>query len=313
MSRRAPVALALAAFALLAMGCATDTRAKGIAAEYHNIANAYVEMGQYEKAIPYYQEALRADPSMVKADFNLALALGHMKRTAEAEAILKKLLAGDPQNTEVLSTLGWIYHAGGRDEEALAQYDAAIALSPRNEDALYNSGIILWKLDRKQEALGRFRSLLVGAPDDADAMYAAGSLLLALDDAPASADMLALYLAKKPEDLDAWYMVAAGAERQQKYSRALEAYDRIVSLDPKQGDAWFGEARLLLTVIEDPQRGHDALAKSLAAGFQDPKAIEALLASQGLLEREKVEAALKERSLLPAVEPVAAPQPSLRE
>jgi tetratricopeptide (TPR) repeat protein len=121
--------------------------------------------------------------------------------------------------------------------------------------------------------------------------------------------MFSRYLEKKPDDVQAWYMVAAGAERLRRYSRALDAYERIISLDPKQSDAWFGEARLLLTVIEDPQRGLDSLTKALAGGFKDPAAVKALLDSSGLQERTKVEGLLKERNLLPQ-SPSAAPSPS---
>ena len=101
-------------------------------------------------------------------------------------------------------------------------------------------------------------------------------------------------------------MVAAGAERQKKYSRALEAYGKAAGLDPAHGDALFGEARLLLTVIEDPQRGLDSLQKAIDAGYKDQKAISALLDSPGLLDRDKVESALKDKGLLPAPAPADA-------
>jgi tetratricopeptide (TPR) repeat protein len=150
-------------------------------------------------------------------------------------------------------------------------------------------------------------ALLDKAPDDTDALYAAGSLLLSLDDAAASGDMLSRYLEKKPADTEGWYLLAAGAERQKKYGQALTAYDKIIAIDAAQGDAWFGEARLQLTVVEDPQRGLDALGKALGAGFKDPKAVKALLDAPGLLQRDKVEAALKDRDLLPEQNPADAP------
>jgi tetratricopeptide (TPR) repeat protein len=129
-----------------------------------------------------------------------------------------------------------------------------------------------------------------------------------MDDAQGSADMLSRYVDKKSDDIDAWFLVAASAERLHKYSRALEAYDKIISLDAKQGAAWFGETRLLLTVVEDPQKGLDALGKALAAGFKDREAIKALLASPQLLEKDKVMAALKDKDLLPPPEPPATDQ-----
>ena len=289
----------LLSITLVLSGCVTDNRSRNVAAEYYNIGNAYADLGQYDKAASAFENALRLDASMVKADFNLALAYGKMKRYDDAAAILNRLLLRDPHNTLLLSTLAWDYHLAGKDGDALAQFDSVIALSPADPDALYNSGIILWKLDRKDEALARLRQLLANSPNDTDALYAAASILLAQDDAAASGEMISRYLEKKPEDVDGWYMAAAGADRLRKYSRELEDFDRIIALDAKQGDAWFGETRLLLTVVEDPQRGMDALSKALDAGFKDPAAIKALLDSPSLLERDKVQAALKDHKLLP--------------
>jgi tetratricopeptide (TPR) repeat protein len=232
-----------------------------------------------------------------------------MKRIDEAVVILKRLLTDDQKNTTLMAALGWAYHQQGKDKEALDQYEAVLALSPADQNALYNSGIILWKLAKKDDALERFRKVLSIAPDDTDALFAAGSILLSLDQPKDSADMLSRYVEKKPDDLDAWYLIAAGAERQLRYSRALEAYDKIVAIDTKQANAWFGEARLLLTVVEDPEKGLDSLASALAAGFKDMEAIKALLGSSQLLEKDKVEEALKEHDLLPPVEQPKAQPP----
>ncbi len=308
LSRRAAAFLALAMMLLMA-SCVTSQSGKQIASDYYNIGNAFFDLGQYDKAVTYYQDALRVDPGMVKADYNLALTLVRMKRTDEAITILKRLMVSDPKNTTLMAALGWAYHQQGKDQEALNQYEAILVLSPADKNALYNSGIILWKMKKKEDALDRFRKVLAIAPDDTDALFAAGSILLSLDQPKDSADMLSRYVEKKPDDVDAWYLIAAGAERLQKYSRALEAYDKILAIDSKQANAWFGEARLLLTVVEDPQKGLDMLDKALTHGFNDKEAVKALLASPQLLEKSKVEEALKAHDLLPPVEqPKAQPQ-----
>jgi len=301
------VFFAAAAFVLMLFGCAGTPGETGAAADYYNIGNAYVELGQYDRAVDNFQKALRLDPRLAKADFNLALTYARMKRTAEAETILRRLLQTDPQNTRLLAALGWAYHADGREEDALGQYDAIIAISPADTDALYNSGIILWKLGRKAEAIDRLRTELSKSPDDTDALFAAGQLLLDLDDPAGSFDMLSRYLEKKPDDKDALFSVADGAERMQKYSRALDAYDKIIAADVGQAKAWFGEARLLLTVVQDSERGLKALDRALGAGFKDAAAIKVLLETPTLLERDKVEAALKARSLLPAAADATVP------
>ena len=306
--KRAPVRIAIVVLVVGALGaCASSTRDRQIATEYFDLGNAYLDLGQYDKAITEYQSALRLDPGYVKASYNLALTYVRTKRTDDAIPILKRLLGSDGQNTQLLSALGWAYHSAGKDTDALAQYEAVIALSPADLNALYNSGIILWKLDRPRDALDRLRTLLSKSPDDADGLYAAGSVLLSLDEPAEAEDMLSRYLQKKADDVDALFLLAAADERQKKYSQALEAYGKAAAKDSSRGDALFGEARLLLTVIEDPQQGLDSLQKALDAGFKDTKAIAVLLDSPGLLEREKVEAALKDKGLLPAPPTSAAP------
>ncbi len=304
--RRAPEAFLilalLASFAgiVLPGGCASDPRIREVAAEYYNIGNAFFELGQYEKAIDAYRSALRFDPGLAKADYNLAVTYARMKKLPEAEQLLKKLLADDPANASLMVTLAWTYHLAGTEEQALSQYDAALAIAPESADAWYNSAIILWKMERKQEALERFRKLLSVAPDDTEGLFGAGSLLLSMDDPTGAEEYLGRCVQKKPDDLDARYLLADSLERQRKLSRVLEEYDRILERDPKQANAWFGKARLLLTAIQDPDNGLAALRKSLELGFRDAEAAAVLLASPGLLEREAVQAALKERDLFPA-------------
>jgi tetratricopeptide (TPR) repeat protein len=119
--------------------------------------------------------------------------------------------------------------------------------------------------------------------------------------------MLSRYLAKKPDDKDALQLLAASAERRELYARALDAYDRILALDARQADALFAEARILLTAVQDPQKGLDMLARALGAGFDDAERIRALVEAPDLLDREAVEAALKDKGLLPEAGAAAAP------
>jgi tetratricopeptide (TPR) repeat protein len=291
--------------------CATNSRAIDVAAEYYNLGNAYFELAQFEKAVTYYKTALEFNPGLASARLNLALALVQLKKPAEAGEILTKLLAEDERNVTVMTALGWALHADGKDEESLAQYDRIIELSPENRDAVYNSGLILWKLGRNDEALDRFKKLLIISPDDNDALFSSGALLLSLGDPTAAAEYLERYLQKKPEDADALFLLAESRVELEKYSQALSTYEKIVILNPKEARAWFGKARLLLTVIEDPDKGLSALKQALELGFHDTDAVKTLLSSAGLQSREEVESALRARNMLPQegkTEPAGKPE-----
>ena len=63
---------------------------------------------------------------------------------------------------------------------------------------------------------------------------------------------------------------------------------------------WFSSAVIQLTKIEDPDRGLTALTQALEGGFGNQEAIAELLADPELLERDRVEALLRQNGLLPA-------------
>jgi tetratricopeptide (TPR) repeat protein len=301
---------ALAAIATLVLAaCASDTHSRDVAAEYYNVGNAYYELGQYEKSAQYYRNALRVDPTFAKASFNLALVSVRLKKTDEARGILETLLATDPQNVTVMAALAWALHEGGKDSEALERYQDILKIAPENQDARYNASLILWKLGRLQEALDGFKAILTLTPDDPDALYGGASLLLSLDDPQSASEYLGRFLEKKPDDVEAQLLLAGCYERLQKYARALSAYEAIETASPKEPRAWFGQARLLLTVVEDPEKGVSSLQKALDLGFQDAEAVKVLLGSAQLLARDQVEAALKARNLLPEQAAPAAGQP----
>ena len=300
---------AVLSIALATGGCATDTGRREVALEYFNLGNAYLELGRLDEAARAFESALRLDASLARADYNLAVAYVRLDRAGEAADILERLVADDPGNVTILLASGWALHEAGRDAEALARYDAAASLAPENQDALYNAGLILWGAGRTREAADRFVRLLAIAPGDADALFNLGSLELALDDPAGAAEHLGRYVERKPQDAEGLLLLASAWERQRQFSRALEAYDRIIAADARAASAWFGRARLLLTVVEDPERGLQDLRRALDAGFSDTAAVAALLANETLLARPEVEKELGARGLMPAAPaaPAAAP------
>ncbi len=300
--KRTARALIFASIAALSIASCATARSADIAAEYYNLGNAYFEMAQFEKAVSYYGKALEFNPVLSGARLNMSLALVQLKRPGEAEEMLLKLLAEDPKNVTVMTALGWALHAGGKDEAALAQYDAVIRISPENRDAVYNSGLILWKLDRKSEALERFKKLLIISPEDDAALFNAGALLLSLGEDETASGYLERYLQKKPDDADALFLLAESRVGMKKYAQALSTYEKIIVLDAKEARAWFGKARLLLTVVEDPDKGLNALKQALELGFKDAEAVKVLLSEPSLQSRQEVEAVLKARNLLPKEE-----------
>ena len=87
---------------------------------------------------------------------------------------------------------------------------------------------------------------------------------------------------------------------QELYLQALDVYQGLIELEPENAEALFESAAILLTKVEDPEAGLQALRAALAAGFEDQDRIRELLEDPSLLDRDTVEAILRERNLLPS-------------
>jgi Tfp pilus assembly protein PilF len=81
-----------------------------------------------------------------------ALALLRQGRAAEAEALLRKRLAGGSADARSVHLLGFILATGGRVDEGLPFLDRSLAMDPRNPDFLGNRAQVLAAAGRFDEA-----------------------------------------------------------------------------------------------------------------------------------------------------------------
>lgn len=77
-----------------------------------------------------FRQALRLDPGQSMAAMNLAAAVSLQGRNDEAEKILVKLIAADPDNPDLHANLAVVYLRMGRPERAGPEVDAALRLQP---------------------------------------------------------------------------------------------------------------------------------------------------------------------------------------
>jgi tetratricopeptide (TPR) repeat protein len=286
---RATVVVALALLA----SCVSAPERRAVAEEYYNLGNSYLAAGKVEHALSLFEIAIQTDASLLQAHYNLTLALLRLGRGEEAMKMLNALLARDPDNLTVMSLLGYALYTLGRYPEALDRYDLILASSPGDRDALYNRGLVLWKLERYDEAAKAFETVADRTPADDLAlrtMLQLAALHRERKEWDAAAQSLERYLEWKPESADVLLDLAAVYREQKRYLPAIEAYRRAAKLDPEKVEAWFGQAELLLTVIDDPDGGLLALERALQGGFQDKARLAALLADERLADRDRVRA-----------------------
>jgi protein O-GlcNAc transferase len=107
-----------------------------------------------------------------------AIDLHRAGRLAQAEASYRRVLAGAPDDPDVLYPLGQLYNQAGRCDEAVACLRRVIAARPRHARAYNTLGMALDELGHADEALDCYRNAVRLDPRGYEAHYNLGSALL---------------------------------------------------------------------------------------------------------------------------------------
>ncbi len=112
------------------------------------------------------KKILEIDPNNVEALNALGYTLlNNPSRYAEAEKLLRKALALEPNEAVIIDSYGWLQFKLGNFEAALKYLQQAYEKQPENEIAAHLAEV-LWVLDRKDEAKKIFNKAIKGSLDD---------------------------------------------------------------------------------------------------------------------------------------------------
>jgi tetratricopeptide (TPR) repeat protein len=114
----------------------------------------YTKQKRYQEAYQVYDRALENDTDNLDLLYLRALAAEKIDRIEWCERDLRRVLALDPDNIEVLNALGYtLADRTQRFEEALALVQKALDLKPDAPHILDSMGWVLFRLQRFEEAV----------------------------------------------------------------------------------------------------------------------------------------------------------------
>jgi cytochrome c-type biogenesis protein CcmH len=86
-------------------------------------------------------------------------------------------------------------------------------------------------------------------------------------------EQLAARMANEPDNLQGWELLARSYRQMERYADALEAYRRVIALDPKNGEAYanFGEMSVTVANGQVSQEAAQAFMKALEQDRNEPR------------------------------------------
>lgn len=131
-----------------------------LADPHSRMGGIYRRMGDYEKAISCFVEAIRRDPFSFEDTLNLAQLYHFTERLKEAVQAYLHAVELRPEDVDSNLSLGVCYQQLGDVDQALERFEKAIALDPDRPHAYINLGVALDTKGRYYEAIRAYKLAL---------------------------------------------------------------------------------------------------------------------------------------------------------
>ena len=271
---------------IILSSCASAAHEEELVEAYYNLGNAYSELGKLDQSSAAFVRALQIDPSFPSAAYNLGLVQIQSEDYQDGIKVLENLLKNDPENILILKVLAWGYYRNNSISRAIEVYEYVLTIDPYNEDVLNNITIFMLSSNLNKEAYPFLVKLEKMGVETASNYYNLGLTERELE---ISSGLIWFEKAfdKEPKMEKNVIAFIEALKTELDYERVVELYDILLSIKPEPA-VYFDKAFVLLTAIEDYEKGLPALEIALQKGFNDTEKIDELKNYNDLLDKDKI-------------------------
>jgi predicted O-linked N-acetylglucosamine transferase (SPINDLY family) len=212
---------------------------------HFNIAKAFSEIGEAQKAIKYHLSATKLNPSHPEGWLNYGKSLFDLKRPKEALDLFIKAIELNPQFAEAWTNRGVALLQLKSFEEALLTLEEALKINPRHADAWSNRGAVLQELKRLEEALTNYDRAIELKNDYAEAYNNRGTVLQELKRLEEALTNYDRAIELKNDYAEAYNNRGIVLQELNRLEEALTNYDRAIELKNDYAEAYKNRGTVL--------------------------------------------------------------------
>jgi tetratricopeptide (TPR) repeat protein/mono/diheme cytochrome c family protein len=202
-----------------------------------NMAEAWRDDGHLDKALPYYEKAVRLDPGFIFGLQELGTALRRSGRSPEAIGVLQQAASKAPDNPVTWREIGLTDQAQGKSADAIAAFEKTVRLDPDMAEAWNNMGVIRLGAGDRPRAEADLREAIRIQPDYADAHANLANLLSNAGDFTQASEHFETALRLRPHDAPTHYGYAMLLGRTRRFDEAQRQLEQSIKDDPRFADA----------------------------------------------------------------------------
>lgn len=198
----------------------------------YNIANCYLKLGQFEKAVEYFEIAIEKEPTLVDAHKMLGIVLFQRGDYQAAVDHFSFFILHKPENSMILQKMGSAYEHLQEFEKARQFYQKARIVDPDDPVILKHLGTLSMRTNQFEQAQSFFEEVLAINPRDAQTLTNLGSALLAQKQLPSAQQKFEEALVIQPDLVEAVFNLGLIAVEEGDEKGALFFMSRAQQLRP---------------------------------------------------------------------------------
>ena len=142
---------------------------------HHKVAFQHYSMGRIDKAIEYWDKALKLDAKHVKSLYGLGVLYHRRDDPKRAFELWEAAVAADPKYWRAYYNIGVEYHNRGQHKKAEEYYRKALAAESTHVKSYINLGLVYFELFRDKDMLAAWEQGLKQKPNDIYLNYNLGA------------------------------------------------------------------------------------------------------------------------------------------
>lgn len=228
-------------------------------------ANREHLLGNYDKAIPLYEEILKEDADNHAVAYELARIYNEQEVYDKSVRYAKQAVELAPANVWYQQLLAEVYQKVGSNEEAAAVYERLVRSDPQNEDYYFKWAYYLVRANELQKAVKVYDQLESRIGVTEELIRRKHALYLGSGDTRRAGKELERLIEAFPDDLSYQHLLAEFYQEIGEPKKARAVYNAILEIDPNNA-----KAKLALT--GPPEASSDELQylQSLRPIFEQP-------------------------------------------
>ncbi len=193
-------------------------------------------MGDFSKAVDYYEKCLTENPTNEVAMEEMITSLEFSRRLDDGITFFNKLIDDDPYGYMLWYYLGDIYGKKGLHEKAIQAYEYCLLIREDFAPAHLDMAHSLSMLEKFREAIDRYKQAFEYCQPDAFTYYNLGECHEQLREFEEARTYYKKAVKMNPEMAQAWYGIGVTCEEEERWYEAIHYIKKAIEIDDQNGD-----------------------------------------------------------------------------